>query len=67
MTRTPAGLLDDVAHGWPGGVTWANDGSLVVDALAGDVPGYSGKVLLLGSGLDTVRDLGEGRLSVRVS
>jgi len=66
MTRTPAGLLDDVAPGWLGGVAWANDGSLAVDALDSNVPGHSGKVLLIGSGLDTVKDLGEGHLSVWV-
>ena len=66
MTRTPAGLFDGVAPGWLGGVAWANDGSLVVDALDSNVPGHMGKVLLVGSGLDTVKDLGEGHLSVWV-
>ena len=66
VERSPAGLLTGLAPGWLDGVAWADDGSLVVDALDSDVLGQSGKVLLIGAGLDTVKDLGEGHLSVWV-
>jgi hypothetical protein len=66
LLRTPKSLLTGLAPGWLDGVAWAADGSLVVDALESNVPGQSGKVLLIGAGLDTARDLGEGRLSVWV-
>ena len=66
LTRTPKTLLSGLAPGWLDGVAWAADGSLVVDALDSNVLGQSGKVLLIGAGLDTVKALGEGHLSVWV-
>jgi hypothetical protein len=66
LERTPKDLFTGVAKGWLDGVDWTDDGSLVVDGLDSDTLGQSGQVFLVGPGLDTVKALGEGHLSVWV-
>ena len=66
LERTPRDLFTGLAKGWLDGVAWTDDGSLVVDGLDSDTLGESGQVFLVGPGLDTVKALGEGHLSVWV-
>lgn len=67
LARTSAGLLAGVSAGWVIDLAWADDGMLVADALDTDTGAANPHVLLLhGDDLSTVKDLGEGHLSVWV-
>jgi len=67
LTRTPAGVLSGASAGMITGVAWSDDGRLVADTLDSGTGTSNQHVLLMrGEDLSTVKDLGQGRLSVWV-
>ena len=67
LTRTPAGVLTGASAGMITGVAWSGDGRLVADALDSGAGTSNEHVLVMrGDDLSTVKDLGQGHLSVWV-
>lgn len=67
LTRTPVGVLSGASAGMITGVAWSADGRLVADALDSGEGTSSEHVLVMrGDDLSTVKDLGQGHLSVWV-
>jgi hypothetical protein len=67
LTRTPAGVLPGASVDMITGVAWSDDGRLVADARVSGMGMSNDRVLLMrGDDLTTLRDLGQGHLSVWV-
>jgi hypothetical protein len=69
LARSPAGLISGTSAFWVMDMAWSDGGTLVVDALVdtgneGDP--NSTRVLLIDSGLSTVKELGAGHRFVWV-
>jgi len=67
LTRTPAALLPGASVNMITGVAWSDDGTLAADALVSGHGAANDRVFVLsGDDLSTLKDLGQGHLSVWV-
>jgi hypothetical protein len=67
LTRTPAGVMPAASAGMITGVAWSDDGRIVADTMDSGSGTVREHVLVMrGDDLGTVKDLGQGHLSVWV-